>query len=356
MNILYIPLEFPNWYSAKKMTYPVGVGLSEGFGKNIEVTVVPAFYNSGLWMQYLHQITMGQKYDQVWFEVVHSKIPMQVLEYIKSLAEIRVGFVIESLTIHPDEYKNNPDGTNLRTENLNAKLPYMTHVVVVDERDLKTFKIPVMFDIASVPESMVNLEVNEKALETDNVIFYGTPYGERESWVNALGDHLLLNPQGDSEEKGGMLEQYETITSGAFSNMFGKEAIPVGYYKTFCDSWMGIRKKMYQNWMRILWSIQGYGVLNLPHRTNVLSSRVIESMAAGKVVFSPRMYNGADFLFNNGENIMYYESLEELEELIYEIDYADKYMLAKNAINTVLENFTTEKMVQRILKFVKENI
>jgi hypothetical protein len=79
-------------------------------------------------------------------------------------------------------------------------------------------------------------------------------------------------------------------------------------------------------------------------------------MAAGKVVFSPRMYNGADFLFNNGENIMYYESLEELEELIYEIDYADKYMIAKNAINTVLENFTTEKMVQRILKFVKENI
>jgi hypothetical protein len=42
--------------------------------------------------------------------------------------------------------------------------------------------------------------------------------------------------------------------------------------------------------------------------------------------------------------------------LIYEIDYADKYMIAKNAINTVLENFTTEKMVQRILKFVKENI
>ena len=355
MNILLIPLEFPKWFSAKKMTYSVGVGLSEGFPKDIDVTVVPTFYNSGMWLQYLHQIVAGQKFDSIWLEVVHSKMPLEILEYIKSLADIRVGFIIESLTIHPDEYVSNSEGTKQREENLKAKLPFLTHVVVTDERDLSFFKIPAMFDIASVPENSIDPNVNIKALETGKVMFYGTPYGQRQSWINALGDKLLLNPQGNLEEETGLPTQYEQITTSAFNNMNRKESIPIGYYKKFCDEWMNTRKKMYYNWMNILWGIESYGVLNLPHRTKVLSSRVVEAMAAGKIVFSPRMHNGADFLFNNGENILYYDSLEELLDLIDNIDYADKYMIGQNAINTVLESFTTERLVGRVLKFVEEN-
>ena len=355
MNILYIPLEFPRWYSAKKMPYPVGAGIADGFPRDFNVTVVPTFYNSDLWLQYLNQITMGQSYDQVWLEVVHSVIPVQVLEYIKSLAPIRVGFMIESLTIHPDEYVNNPQGTKQREENLKMKLPYLTHAVVVDERDLSFFKIPAMFDVASVPEKMINSNVNSAALQYDKVIFFGTIYGERSKWVSALGDKLSINPQGDLEGSTGLPTHYEQIVNSAFSNMSGKKAIPVGYYKKFCDDWMCVRRDMYQNWITILKNLDGYGVLNPPHRTNVLSARVIEAMAAGKVVFSPRMYNGVDFLFNNGENILYYESLQELEDSMLRLDYADKYVIAKNAINTVLENFTTEKMVGRVLKFIKEN-
>jgi hypothetical protein len=355
MNILYIPLEFPKYFSAKKMTYPVGVGLAEGFVGKVDFTVVPSFYNSGLWLEYLHQITMGQEYNQVWFEVVHSKIHLEILNYIKSLAEVRVGFVIESLTIHPDEYVNNPEGTKQREENLKEKLPYMTHAVVTDERDLAYFKIPAMLGIASVPESVIDPNVNVNSSRTDKVMFYGTPYGERSSWVEKLGDRISINPQGNLEEQTGLGQKYQLIVDDAFNNMRGKEAIPVGYYKTFCDNWMTTRKQMYANWMNILWGIESYGVLNLPHRTNVLSSRVVESMAAGKVVFSPRMYNGVDFLFNNGENILYYESIEELLDLMDSIDQVDKHMIAQNAVNTVLESFTTEKLVQRVLKFVREN-
>ena len=355
MNILYIPLEFPKYFSAKKLTYPVGVGLAEGFVAKVDFTVVPTFYNSGLWLEYLHQITMGQSFDQVWFEVVHSKIPIAVLEYIKSLAEIRVGFVIESLTIHPDEYTTNPESTKNRETNLKAKLSYLTHAVVTDERDLQFFKIPTTFEIASVPEKMINPNVNEQVIKTDKVMFYGTSYSGRKQWIDALGDSILLNPQEGLEEKSGLPQEYQTIVDAAFNNMRRKETIPIGYYKKFCDGWMNVRQSMYSNWMSILWHLGGYGVLNPPHRTNVLSSRVVESMAAGKVVFSPRMYNGADFLFTNGENILYYESLEELVDLINTIDYADKYMIAKNAVNMVLENHTTEKLVQRVLNFVEEN-
>ena len=355
MNILYIPLEFPKYFSAKKMTYPVGVGLAEGFVGKVDFTVVPSFYNEGLWLQYLHQVTMGQKYDQVWFEVVHSKMDPEVLNYIESLAKIRVGFVIESLTIHPDEFVSNPVGTKNREINLEDKLSYMTHVVVTDERDLSYFKIPAMLGIASVPEKMVAPDIYQLAVTSNKVMFYGTPYGERSAWIDKLGDKIAINPQGNLEDQAGFGQKYQFIVDEAFNNMRGKETIPVGYYKTFCDNWMLTRKQMYQNWMNILWNIESYGVLNLPHRTKVLSSRVIESMAAGKVVFSPRMYNGVDFLFKNGENILYYESLEELVDLMESITNPDKYKIAQNAINTVLEDFTTEKLVQRILNFVEDN-
>ena len=354
MNILYMPLEFPKYFSAKKMTYPVGVGMCEGFA-NIDFTVVPLFYNSTLWGSFLQQIVMGQEFDQIWLEVVHSTMSPELLEFIHSLAPVTAGFVIESLTIHPDEYVNNPVGTKNRESNLAMKSPYLTHVVVTDERDLQSFNVPTLFEVASVPKSMIHPSINEQALAVDKTIFFGTPYGERSKWIDALGDKISVNPHGDLEEQTGLNQKYQTVVDSAFHNMQGKSAIPVGYYKIFCNDWMTTRKQMYHNWINILNSIEGFGVLNPPHRTAVLSARVIEAMAAGKVVFSHRMQNGADFLFNNGENILYYESLEELEDLIANIDYADKYMIAQNAINTVLENHTTEKLVQRVLKFVKEN-
>jgi hypothetical protein len=355
MNILYIPLEFERYYSAKKMTYPVGVGLVEGFVDKVDFTVVPTFYGSGMWLEYLQQITMGQKYDQVFLEVVHSNMNPAILDFISSLAPVRVGFVIESLTIHSDEYENNLQGTKNREDNLAMKLPYLTHLVVVDERDVNYAKIPTTFEVASVPESMIDVNLNKKANISDKVIFYGTLYGERAKWVNVLGERALINPQEGLEEKGGIPQQYESVVRSAFDNMNGKETIPIGYYKRFCDDWMRIRKIMYSNWMNILWEIEGYGVLNPPHRTSVLSSRVIESMAAGKVIYSPRMFNGADFLFTNGKNILYYESIEELVDLINSISQEDKYNIAQNAINIILEKYTTEKMIGRVLKFIEEN-
>jgi len=354
MNILYLPLEFPNFYSAKKLTYPVGVGLVEGF-KGMSFTVVPSFYNSDLWLQYLNQIVMGQEFNQVWIEVVHSKMSKETLDFIASLAPVIVGFMIESLTMHPDEYIASPEGAKNRDDNLAMKLPYLTHAVVTDERDLNFSTVPTTFEVASVPESMIDPNLNKKAMDSDKIIFYGTTYGQRQKWVDLLGDKALVNPQGGLEDNSGVSQRFQTVTQSAFTNMHGKGAIPIGFYKKFCDDWLNIRKIMYRNWMNILWGIEGYGVLNPPHRTSVLSSRVIESMAAGKIVFSSRMYNGADFLFKNKQDILLYESAEELLDLVNFIREDDKQKIAQNAINTVLENHTTEKLVQRVLKFVEEN-
>ena len=350
MNILYIPLEFPDFQSAKKLPYPVGIGLAEGF-KDIDFTVVPSFYNSELWGKYLHQIVMGQEFDQIWFEVLHSKMSVETLEFIASLAPVRVGLMLESLTILPEDYAIDPDGTKNREDNLKMKLPYLTHVVVADQRDLVYFKIPATFEVPSVPENIIDPNLNKKAMDSDKIIFHG----ENNRWTNLLGDRALVNPQAGLERIGQVPLQYENMTRATFDNMKGKEAIPIGYYKKFYDNWINIRKAMYSIQMNMLWGIEGYGFLNPPNRNNMVPSSVIEAMAAGKVVFSSRMYNGADFLFTNGKDILLYESFEHLLDLINLLSEDDKKDIARNAVNTVLESHTTEKQVERILKFVEES-
>lgn len=349
MKILYLPLEFPNWYSAKKLTYSVGVGMCEG--TNIDFTVVPAMYTNNIWLNYLPQITAGQEYDQVWFEVVHSDMDEKVLQFIKTLAKIRVGFVIESLTIHPDEFKNNQVGTQKRVDNVKKKLPFMTHAVVADQRDTNAFEgIKTHWGISSVPESVVK-DINIESTNDLRFTFYGTVYGDRQDWVDRMGSKLIVNPQGDLENASGLPARYEELFRSSYMNMQNKQTIPIGDYGKFESEWRTLRSRMYSNWMDIVYQFPGCGVVNLPHRTQVLSSRVIESMAAGKVVFSPRMNNGADFLFKNGREILLYDSIEQLGDIMNELTTDKAYFIANNAREKVLADFTITKLIVRILEF-----
>ena len=84
----------------------------------------------------------------------------------------------------------------------------------------------------------------------------------------------------------------------------------------------------------------------------MLSSRVIEGMAAGKPVISPFMYNGIDELFK--KEIMYYTNIDELIQCIDRLrDDSDlRFFQADCARVNLLEYHTTEKRVRQILDFV----
>ncbi len=342
MSILYLPLEFASWHSAKKMSYPLSVGMLEGLeGNGEECLTLPVLYHEGIDFKLIKSIVGDRKFSQIWLEVVHSKLQPELLEWLTDVAPIRVGFVVESLTILPDEFENNREGTQRRVDNLEQKLPYLTHMLVTDDRDIDKFDIPTMLCVASVPDRLVQTP----APTSGNCVFYGTPYGERAEWIEQLGDIVTVNPP-SPDSSATITSRHEMI----FGNVLFAE------YADFFGSWYEARRNAYEVWMWHLNSMEGCAIINLPHRTNVLSSRVIEGMAAGKPVISPRMHNNIDYLFKEGKEILLYDTIDELKGHIntMSLSRVDRDSIAKNARFAVLRDHTVEQRVAQIIDFIRK--
>jgi len=341
MQILYLPLEFGRWYSAKKLSYSVGVGMIEGFSSDIKQLTIPLMYHEDIWLKYIKELVGGGKFDQVWLEVVHSVIPEDILEWLASRAPIRVGFIVESLSIAQEEFTDNPVGTQRRIDNLNQKLPYLTHAIVGDCRDVGRLSIPTMLYNTSIPERLV-----KKPYSTDGKpIFYGTPYGIRAEWINILGDRLNTNPISGEDR---------SILPHLFEQLFATSDYLVENYSAFYRDWYYIRQSLYALWINHLHTLDSCALINLPHRTEVASGRIIENMASGKPVVSPLLNNELSSSFEDGKNILYYKDIDGLIECIDKLqkDPDLRFNLAEAARLNLLENHTTEVQVRQILEFI----
>jgi len=346
MHILYLPLEFSSFFSAKKLSYPVCIGMVEGFETNrIEHLTVPIMYHTQLWLCKLKELVGGRKFDQVWFEVVHSVIPEDILEWLTSLAPVRVGFVIENMDITPEEYQINSIGTQRRVDNLNQKLPYLTHAMVMNASDIVTFNIPAMHCATSIPERSVRIPNST----SDKAVFYGTLYGRRREWATELNYCLNVNPPSTED-----ISNLPCL----FEQLFATSDYSVKDYSAFYRDWYFIRQGVYFNWINHLHTIASCAMVSLPHHTQLLPGRVIESMAAGKPVVSPLMNNAVDDLFIDGKEILYYSDIVGLVSCLDKLrsDPDLRFYLAEAAIVKVLENHTTEVRVKEILDFVGKTI
>lgn len=341
MKILYLPLEFDKWFSAKKLSYSVSVGMVEGFeSEHIDHLTIPLMYHRDIWLKQIRSIIGDDKFDQIWIEVVHSTVPPDLLKWVASLAPIRLGIVIESLTIAPNEFEDNPLGSSRRISNFEQKLPFLTHAVVSDSRDLGVLNLPTQMYSIAIPERLV-LTPNATS---GRGIFFGTAYGDRQEWLPQLKNHLTVNPK--SPEDGSRFPLlFEQLMADALCMQVA--------HPTFFKNWYSIRRSLYSLWISHLHSLPGCCVVNLPHRTSVASGRIIEGMAAGKPVLSPKLHTDNDDLFVDGHNILYYEDIDELKSKISELQYNTilRNSIAENARQNILENYTIESQVKRILEF-----
>ena len=342
MDILHLPLEFNGFFSAKRLSYTTGIGLVEGFEANgINHLTVPVMYNTQLWLHKLKELVGDRKFDQVWFEVVHSVIPEDTLEWLASLAPIRVGLIIENMDITPEEYEINSLGTQRRVDNFNQKLPYLTHAMVVNVNDVANFDIPAMYCAVSIPERSIRTSNST----SDKAIFYGTLYGQRSEWAEKLAHCLNVNPP-SSEDDGNLPRLFEQL--------FATLEYSIDSYSIFYNSWHYIRHDLYFSWISHLHNISSCAMINLPHHTQLLPGRVIESMAAGKPVISPLMNNVVDDFFVDGKEILYYKDIDDLTKCInkLQVDPDLRFSLAEAARINILVNHTTEKRVAEMLSFI----
>jgi hypothetical protein len=145
LKILLIHIEFPTWSAASKMAYSTSWALEEGLvALGAEVTLIPgiieqtaselADHTPGSWLKHAKEICRGKIFDQVWIEACHLNYDEEFLEWLSSLAPIRVALVTECLNYDAAILAVFPYLAKRRAFIL-GRMKYFTHALTIDERD-----------------------------------------------------------------------------------------------------------------------------------------------------------------------------------------------------------------------------
>lgn len=365
-HILFIPLEFPAWADASHWSYIGGLGLEEGLEANgAEYLTIPAMYKtpstiSTSWLNHARRICAGRSFDQVWLEISHSDLDEPILDWLSKIARTRVGFICESLETDPGEWVTNPKGTERRLKAVERALPYLTHVIAVDEVDVESFNAQghvsaMWWASGAVPERFIC----EKPLpvSSNSAVFYGALYGARRSWLEHPSlQGLLVRPEASPEQRTELPRLFDELHAAINQLLHSGEANPERYFSDYMLSLRRIRSECFALWLTGLQS--GCAVVNLPQAGKAYASRVLEGMAAGRPVISweiperPR----TKALFEDGKEILLYskDNPEQLASHILRIlrepDFAE--YIVNNANRKIRRFHTCESQVGQILSWI----
>jgi|GEM_PF-786031 len=368
-NILLLTLEFPRWCDAAKYTYEANFGLEEGLqAEGVEYLTIPVmFADKGTqwakWFDIIQARVQGKSFDQVWFEVTHSKFPPHFLELIHSLAPVRLGFVFESMENTAQGIAWNPAGAEARNDNLAANLKHTTHLVVVDEADLIRFNHegvkPAFWWASGHIPGRLFAKAPMPATKAP-AVFHGTLYGERTKWLTHP-DLTGLLKHGTSQENATQFPaQWDRLSQKLHTALIEKEPINEAIFFSYVDFIRNARRTTYPLWLKSL--IDGVAVVNLPQFAYAYASRVTQGMAAGRPVisFEIRDRPRTRALYENGQEILLYSSDQpaELAEHIQHIQREPAFgqMLARNALAKMRRFHTEEKFVADIIKWIDSGL
>ena len=370
LRVLYIPLEFKTWQNASHFPYPSNFAFEEGFATNaVEYLTIPALYETTSsertsWLSHARELCAGKYFDQVWLEIVHSRFDENFLDWITTIAPVRIGFIWESWEMHPDELVNNPEGTKRRRTNLEKNLTYVTHVVAIDEKDVEKFnahgqvKAKWLWDAGIVPESFICKELPPTPAPNNCAVFYGALYGERKKWLeHSALKGLLVRPTASPEYTTNLPGFFDKLN--ATSEAFLKEGnvVTKDFFSTYIDSLRVIRRECFAIWLKGL--SMGAAIVNLPQFGKGYASRVLEGMAAGRPVISCEIPDRpkTKALFEDGKEILLYKGdnpyqlAEHIQRILREPDFARR--ISANARSKIKNFHTTEKLVSQILDWVE---
>lgn len=140
MKVLFIPLEFLRWQQARSMAYTAQLAVEEGLRHHgVEVVTLPAWgevpsASAKSWLSRAKGLLAGQEFDQVWVTLVHSPFEEEFLSWLKTVAPVRIGLVMESLNYTEQECQLHPPFRERRAF-VEGQVQALTHVLTVDERD-----------------------------------------------------------------------------------------------------------------------------------------------------------------------------------------------------------------------------
>lgn len=364
LRILYITLDFPNWAGAKGWTYPSNLGVEEGFSAHgIEYMTIPMIYGispdlPASWLFYAKELCSGQRFDQVWIELVHCNPGEEVLEWLASIAPVRLALLPESLSYDREDYLLHPGLFKRRLE-VEERLRYMTHAVTVDEKDAEDLNRRGVVRAMWRPETVPSWCIAEKpnAMPRDKAVFYGTLYGSRKRWMMhpALTELFEVRP---SAEAGTTIPHAFTTVGTVALKALNRGHIPdKQFLDAYLDCLRGIRRLSFANWINL--ASRSPLIVNLPSTTKAQSGRVVEAMAAGCPVLTWELPDRprANSLFLDGKEMLLFPRdnpvvlADKIRSLADNPDAARQ--MAANALNVVKNCHTVEVRVGQILNWIK---
>ena len=344
------------------MTYAAQLALEEGFSANgAEFVTLPVLgfapsTSPGSWLSRARDLLSGQKFDQIWINLVHCAYDDEFLLWLTTLAPVRIGFVMESLNYSNEECALMPHLSTRRAK-VEAQMRTLTHVLVFDELDAEEINAQGLIKALWWPSAVPARVISKAWAKGCNLpaVFHGNPYGEREALIRHPKLSGLLAHGRAPEDLTELPKRLEMLQKTTFDLLANGTDYDTQALANYVAALRQLRREIFDCWMGGL--SHASAQVNLPHFLKAYSSRVVESMAAGCPVISwdiPRSRNRA--LFTHGEEILLFDRAnpadlaKHIRRLQHQPDWGRE--LAKRAQAKIADFHTIEKRVQQVLDWV----
>jgi 2-polyprenyl-3-methyl-5-hydroxy-6-metoxy-1,4-benzoquinol methylase len=363
-KILLVMLEFAAWDRGRAWSYTGNFAVEEGLSANgVECTVLPALAEAlpdgrQSWLYRVKSLFADRRFDQVWVWLVHAAYDPAFMDFVSSLAPIRVGWLGESLEYHPEEYSRHPHLIQRRSF-VEAQVRQMTHVLAVDEADAEYINrnglSRALWIPMAIPKRYIGHSVEPE--ERSKAAFYGSIYGERQEWLRrGCADKVLELPP-PPENVTPFPAQFDELNRNCLSYLNNGCQVTGNHLGAYVDELRKIRRGCFDAWMKDLQ--RRLAVVNLPSFGKVYTSRVVETMAAGRPVLSweipDRPRNRA--LFEDGKEILLFrkDQPELMAEHIRRLtqDPGLSQEIAAHARQKVTRFHTWEERALQILDWIE---
>lgn len=368
LRVLYLCLEFAQWHHARKLAYPAGLGLEEGFhANNVDVVTIPAVCGlsseaRAAWQAQARELVQGQAFDQVWVELVHSEWDAEFWKWLPTVAPVRVGLLMESLRYEPEVCATAPNLRGRRAH-VEPRLNAVTHVLCIDEADVDELRERGGVEAVWWPQTVPGrfLQSPPPPSPDRRSLFSGSVYGTRESWLRQPGLSGLLTSHGSSAEDATPYPEWFDEAHRCFdATLAGGGSITPALLQTHLEAWRRIRTECFRLWLEGLQG--GAAVVNLPSFVRSYAGRVFEAVAAGVPAVSweipgrPR----TRALFEAGSEILLFQPdapqslIDALQELAAKPERARE--IAEKATLRVRNCHTVERRVHQVLEWIARGV
>ena len=365
-RVLLIMLDFMEWHRGRAWGYTGNFAIEEGLqANNVECVVLPAIFeatsdSSQSWLSHARTLLAGQTFDQVWVWLVHNNYDASFWAWLDELAPVKVGWLGESLEYHPSEINIIPHLAE-RRQIVTEQIKHMTHILAVDEYDADYVNSNNLAQAIWLPMAVPERTIfeNFQPPQNNSAVFYGSVYGERRTWLKSPAMASLLTTPSPPENRTDLPARFDQL------NLACMEYLAAGHgtwpaLVEYVANLREIRRSCFDIWIDDL--KKWLAVVNLPSFGKVYTSRVVETMAAGRPVISwevpERPQNRA--LFEDGQEILLYkkEEPEMLEAHIIRLQTDPEFgqLIASNARKKVWCYHTVEKRAQQILNWIHNGV